>query len=118
MVYDLTEPIAQIFDKLEILRSSGAVTHNDYSDMQLIKFTLQIIKNTDEFEHDIRLWNTMLRADKTWVNLKNHFEHAHQSLRTTRGKTMRSMAFQHKNMIATQVLSEVKAVKEDVIQAM
>ena len=60
----------------------------------------------------------MLRTDKKWANLKDHFEYAHQSLRTTRGKTMRSMSFQHENMLATQVLAEVKALKEDVIQAM
>ena len=60
----------------------------------------------------------MLRADKTWENLKNHFEHAHQSLRTTRGKMMRSMAFRHVNMLATQVLAEVKVVKEDVLEIM
>ena len=60
----------------------------------------------------------MLRADKTWENLKDHFEHAHQSLRTTRGKTMRSMAFQHANMLATQVLAEVKEVEEDFLHAM
>ena len=91
---------------------------NDYSDIQLIKFVIQIIKNTGKFEHDIRLWNAMLRADKMWANLKDHFEHAYQSLCTTRGKTMRSMAFQHANMLATQVLAEVKEVEEDFLHAM
>ena len=85
--------------------------------MQLIKVELQIIKNRGEFEHDIRLWNAMLRADKTWENLKDYFEHAHQSLRTTRGKTMKSMAFQHANILTTQVLAQVKAVKGDVLYA-
>ena len=59
----------------------------------------------------------MLSVDKTWANLKDHFEHAHQSLRTPRGKMMRSMTYQHANMLATQVLAELKAVKEDVIHA-
>ena len=105
MIYDLTEPIAQISDELEELQDFGTVAHNDYLDMQLIKLALHIIKNTGEFEHNIRLWNAMLRVAKTWANLKDHFEHTHQSLRTTRGKTMRSMAYQHANMLATQVLA-------------
>ena len=118
MVYDLTEPIGQIFDKLEELQDFGSAAQNDYLDMQLIKFALQIIKNTGKFEYGIRLWNSILRADKTWANLKEHFEHAHQSLRTTRGKMMRSMTIQHANMLAPQLLTEIKAVKEDVLQAM
>ena len=85
--------------------------------MQLIKFALQIIKNTGEFEHDIRLWNAMLRADKTSSNIKDHFGHAHQSLRTTRGKTMSIISFQHANMLTRQLLAEVKAVKKDILQA-
>ena len=89
MVYELTELIVQIFDEFEELQYFGAAVQNDYLDMQLIKFALYIIKNTGEFEHDIRLWNTMLRADNIWANLKDHFEHAHQSLRTRRVKTMR-----------------------------
>ena len=60
----------------------------------------------------------MLRADKTWANLRDNFEHAHQNLRTIRGKTMRVMAFQYGNMLITQVLEDVKVVKEDVVQEM
>ena len=56
---------AHIYDKLEELQDFGAVAQNDFSDMQLSKLSLQIIKNTGEFEHDIRLWNTMLILDKT-----------------------------------------------------
>ena len=52
------------------------------------------------------------------ANLKDHFEHAYQILRTTRGKTMRSMVFQHANMLVIKVLVEIKAVKEDVLQIM
>ena len=118
MVYDITEQIGQIFDELEKLQDFGVAAQNDYSHIQLIKFALQIIKNTGEFENEIRLWNIILREDKTWENLKDYFEHAHQSLRITTGKTMRSMAFQHANILATQALAEVKAVKEDILQAM
>ena len=116
MVYDLTEPIVQIFDELEELQDFGAAAQNYYLDIQLIKFILHIVKNTGKFEYDIRFWNVMLRAYKTWANLKEHFEHAHQSLRTTRGKMMRSMTIQHANILAPQLLTEVKAVKKDVLQ--
>ena len=63
------------------------------------------------------MWNTILRENKTWANLKDYFQHARQSLRITRGNTMRGMAYQHANILATQVLLEVKVVKECVLQA-
>ena len=118
MAYGLTEPILTIFDESEELQDLGAVAQNYYSDMQFIKVALQIINNTGEFEKDIRLWNAMLRADKTLTNLKDHFEHAHQSLRSMRGKLMRSTSYQNTNMLTIHVLAEVKAVKEGVLQAM
>ena len=115
MVYDLAKSIVNFFDELEELQDFGAAAQNDYSDIQLIKFSLQIIEITGELEHDIRWRNIMLREDKMWTNLKDNFEYAHQSLRTTRGKTLRSMAFQHANILAIQVLAEVKALKKDVL---
>ena len=53
MVYDLIESIVQIFDELEEIQDFGEATQNDDSDMQSIKFALQIIKNTGKFEHDM-----------------------------------------------------------------
>ena len=64
------------------------------------------------------MWNTILRENKTWANLKDYFQHARQSLRITRGNTMRGMAYQHANILATQVLAEVNTIKESILQEM
>ena len=50
MVYDLTESIVTIFKQLRDLQDFGEATQqNDYSDTQLIKFTIQIIRTKVNF---------------------------------------------------------------------
>ena len=116
MIYDLTESIIKIFNELEGLQDFGTAANNDYSNMQLINFAIQITKNTGKYEYDIKLWNAKLQVDKTWDNLKTYFEDAHKIVCTMRGKTMKIMAYHHTNMLAIQVLVEVKAVKENMLQ--
>ena len=100
-VYGLMEPIVKNFDELEELQYFGTAAQNDYIDVQLIKFVLQIIKNTGKLKHDTNFWNIMLQADKIWANLKDYVEHTHQRLRTTRGNTTRSMHYKNTNNLTT-----------------
>ena len=44
--YELVDPIVNIFNEIEYLRDLGVVADNEYSDQQLVKFGLYIIKNT------------------------------------------------------------------------
>ena len=118
MIYGLTEPIVTTFNKLEDLQDFGTSTQNDYPDTQLIKFLIDIIKTNGVVEHNIRLWNDKVRSDKTWDNFNTHFEEALKNLRTRRGKTMKIILYHYASMLATQVLTEVKEVKEGVLQVM
>ena len=111
--YDLLDPLVKIFDEVEELQHLGNAAVDPYSEAQLIKFALQIIKNTNDFETGIRTWIDLPRVDKTWVNFKTHFESAHRSLREVRGNTMRSSSFNQVNMI----LAEVNNVRESVLSA-
>ena len=43
----------QFINGMEDLRDLGAAVENEYSEQQLVKFGLQIIKNTGKFEHDL-----------------------------------------------------------------
>ena len=118
MTYDIMDPITNIFNEIEDLAELAEATDNEYSDMQSVKFGLEIIKNTGNFEHDLRLWVGKAQADKTWVNFKAYFEEAHHTLKATRGKTMKSSSFHTINMLATQALAEVQAVQASVLQAL
>ena len=75
--YDLLDPLVKIFNEVEELQHLGNTAVNPYSEAQLIKCALQIIKNTNDFETGICTWIDLPRDDKTWVNFKTHFESAH-----------------------------------------
>ena len=51
-----------------------------------------------------------------WPNSKAHFEEAHCVLRAARETTMQSAAYRHTNSLASQVLSEVKSVHDNILQ--
>ena len=86
--YELADPIVNIFNEIEDLRDLGVAADNEYSEQQLVKFGLHIIKNTGEFEHAIRIWYGLSRAARTRDNLKTHFEATHRILKIIQGKTM------------------------------
>ena len=111
--YDVLDPLVKVFDEVEELQHLGNAAQDPYSEAQLIKFALQIIKNTHDFETGIRTWIDLPRIEKKWAKFKTHFEAAHRSLREIRGTTMRSSSFNQINMI----LAEVHSVKESVLSA-
>ena len=65
--YDLLNQLVKIFDEVEELQHLGNAAEYPYSEAQLIKFALQIIKNTHDFETGIRTWIDLPQADKTWA---------------------------------------------------
>ena len=87
-----------IFNEIEDLRDLGVAADNEYSKQQLFKFGLKIIKNTGEFEHDLRIWHCLVKVASAWDNFKTYFEVVHRILKTTRGKTMQSNSFPSKHI--------------------
>ena len=113
MQYNLLDPLVKVFDNVEELHHLGHAAQDPYFEAQLIKFSLQIIKNTHDFETGILTWIKLPRASKTWAIFKTYFESAHCSLRKIRGNKMRSSSFNQVNM----VLAEVNNVRESVLSA-
>ena len=118
MLYDLCDPVVTVFTALEDLQELATAAGNEYTDRQLVKFGVEIIKNTGDFETGLTEWNAKTLTDKTWLHFKSHFTAAYKNLRATRGKTMRSAGYHQANMLASQVLTEVKSVQEAVLQAL
>ena len=65
LTYELVDPIINIFNEIEDLRYLGVAADNKYSEQQLLKFGQYIIKNTEYFEHDLRIWNGLARVART-----------------------------------------------------
>ena len=115
--YNPQDPLITIYKEIEHLERLGKASLNPYSPSQLISFAIQVIKNTGDFEEGQKLWHAKAAVDKTWPNFMAHFDQEHQALREVRGVTMRSTAF-HANAVTTEVLEEIRDVKESVKEAL
>ena len=95
--------LVKVFDEVEELQHLGHAAQDPYSEAQLVKFALQIIKNTHDFETGICTWINLPRAAKPWARFKTRFESTHRSLREVRVNTMRSSSFNQVNIILAEV---------------
>ena len=62
--YELINPILTIFNSIKDLRDLGIAVNNQYLEQQLVKYRVKIVKNTDKFEHDLRVWHRMTRFQR------------------------------------------------------
>ena len=110
--------MSTFFDEIEDLRDLAVAVDNEYSRQQLVKFRIHIIKNTWEFEYELRIWYGLARSERTWDDFKTYFEAAHIILKTTRGKTMQSSSFHQANMLVEQIRTEIQSIQSSVLQAL
>ena len=80
MVYNLQDPIDNIFNEIESLTDLAIRAAVPMSQAQCINIALIIMLNTRKFSHAIRTWNTI--AVPTWVTFKTHFRDARAELET------------------------------------
>jgi hypothetical protein len=55
--YDISDPIVEIFNPIEDLEEFGIAANDPYTSQQLIKFGLQIIKDTGDLEKGQEEWH-------------------------------------------------------------
>ena len=79
-----------------------------YSDKQLVKIGLKIIKNTRDFTNGLRTWYQRLRVEHTYANFKTHFEDALELLKELRGSDMTSKMYQQANLVAEVFCDELE----------
>lgn len=106
MRYQLSDPLSDVFDKIEDLERMGDAIKVPYSEEQKIKFGLGIICATHDFEEAQKKWNKKATADKTWEHFQEHFEDEHKELKQVRGKTMQTTAYHMAHSIAENLIKE------------
>ena len=110
MIYDLTQPIITIVDALEELQGLAKAAGGEYTEKQVVKFGIEITRNTCNFDTGLTEWLAKPAIARTWISFKTHFTWAYKNLKAIRGKTIRSEDYHQANMLASQVLTEVKNV--------
>ena len=53
------------------------------SDEQIIGLVYVIFQNTGRFKSDLKSWNRLQAADKTWPRMKTHFREVLKNIRAT-----------------------------------
>ena len=77
-----------IFHPIEQLQKKVAEAQIPYSEAQLLKFRLSLIRSTRNFEKTLGEWNSKNADDKIWDNFNSHFCASQVELKDIRGPTM------------------------------
>ena len=112
MSYHPSEPLVTVFNQIEDLERLGVAARDPFTDKQLVKIGLKIIKNTRDFADGLKTWYQRPRVEHTYANFKTHFEDALELLREIRGSDMTSEVYQQANAVA-EVLRDELEKKQD-----
>ena len=82
MHYDLSHPVDIIFNAIEEYSELAEHANQPLTDMQLINLAYIIFAKQPILLQDLRDWNRMLAADRTWPNMKTHLRTAQDDLNT------------------------------------
>ena len=80
-VFDIVQPLIILFNEVEDLKELALASNNPYSDSQILKIGIKLIKNMCDFDKDLRTWYDLPIVDQTWIRFKAHFTQAQTSLR-------------------------------------
>ena len=111
MEYDAeTEPIDNIFTKIEELVEFAAAAGAPYSRPQIINIAYVILKRLKIFNSFITEWNKKVRATpalNTWSNFKTFFRTAYDDLREVGELRIADTTFNQANLV-TQIVDAVQ----------
>ena len=78
--YDLTQHPSVIWKAINDTQCIATAGKLKYTDEQLVETGLSIIQGTHDFEKGQEEWHAKPAVDKTYQNLKKHFNHAYLKL--------------------------------------
>ena len=108
MSYHTSEPLVTVFNQIEDLERLGVAACDPFTDKQLVKIGLKIIKNTRDFADGLKASYQRPRVEHTYANFKTHFEDALELLRKIRGSGMTSEVYQQANVVAKVLRNELE----------
>lgn len=92
-VFELKDPLAISFNKVEDLLDISVAAQDPFTDKQIVNIGLHLIKNTNDFERALEEWINKATEEQTWLNFKAHFDTAKILLRKDRGNNMKNTIF-------------------------
>ena len=105
-----SEPIDNVFTKIEELVEFAAAAGAPYSRPQIINIAYVILKRLRIFNSSITEWNKKVRttpALNTWINFKSFFRVAYEDLREVGELRLADTSFNQANLV-TQIVDAVQ----------
>ena len=112
MTYDPSNPIEQVFNRIEDLVDYGEIANNAYTQAQAIAKGYNILNKTGVFKDYIKTWKRKPAVEHTWINFKDHFRQGHDELQETEDLTLQNAGYGNANLIeeiVTRVSSDIQA---------
>ena len=111
--YQLTEPLTDVWTELDDLQKLATRANLKYSDRQMVEMGMNIIKNTHDFEQGIYEWEKKPAADKTYDNLKTHFNDELERLQNIRGDDMLQSTHHQVNVMRSAFNDITNTMKDE-----
>ena len=117
-VFNIIEPLIVLFNEVNNLCEMAAAALTPYTDPQIINLGIQLIKNMQDFEKGLTTWYKLLLPNQTWINFKQHFSAAQDSLCKVQGPTMQSrVSNQQANFLSNKIMPEFQQERTEYLNA-
>lgn len=107
---NLASSFATFYHDLESLKKMSELGGLNYTDDFIIDIACTVFMKTGQLETALLNWHAKVEAEKTWANLKSHFNESCKALKKVRGANLDQTVFQQANMMAQTRHQEHAAV--------
>ena len=107
-IYDTTEPIDSIFNKVDRFADLCGLIKDPLSDRRNIMLAYKILPKNNAFMNSLKTWNRKSLQDKTFLNMKIFFREEYSDLDEVGGLTLNNSVLNQAN-----ILQELKNHQEE-----
>ena len=112
--YAPASPIDTIFTAVEDLTDYSKLNDATMTQQQTIVKAYIILNKGDQLKEEIKTWNRLYTAHKTWIAFKIHFHRSHNEYRETTNTTLEEAANEQRNAhLVQRTIKGVQAITEE-----
>ena len=118
---NLEFPLIVMFDKLEDFQALAVAADEPRTAKQMVNLGIHMLKQTGNcFRNAIIAWDDRPAAERTWANLKLHFDEAHRKLQNASGLPLGQSTLQQQdvNLITEQVEQAINLTVQQRLNSM
>ena len=125
IIYDPTQNIDQVFNKIQKFQDICTLTSNARTDKQLVTYAYLIFQKSGIFMEALKKWNKKPAADQTYSNMKTFMRKEYNDLDAVGGLTVANSSInmvkelkEHQEFLANNMKESLKQEFAETIQAL